>query len=197
MMKMHRKKMTLKNTAIPTTSPNCPSYITDSREKPNKLSMTDKEGKMFQKALMMSRIDDNATVAKFLITSSDELGNNLNKVDLKNGWFIHNTGANSLFLCKIIMPGRTPSIEKTLAIDDDLNTQAFYLEKHMIPLSIKKINDGRQIETIIYEIDVFSLSLQVFTSDYLLKTRIGNAINEMKHAIDELDMIEDNDALQF
>ena len=52
---------------------------------------------MFQKALMMSRIDDNATVAKFLITSSDELGNNLNKVDLKNGWFIHNTGANSLF----------------------------------------------------------------------------------------------------
>ena len=95
------------------------------------------------------------------------------------------------------MPCRTPSIERTLTIDDDLNTQAFYLEKHIIPLSIKKINDGRQIETIIYEIDLFSLSLQVFTSDYLLKTRIGNAKNEMKHAIDELDMIEDNDALQF
>ena len=75
------------------------------------------------------------------------------------------SGANSLFLCKIIITGRTPSIKKTLIIDDDLNTQAFHLEKHMIPLSIKVINDVRKIETIIYEIDLFSLPPQVITSD--------------------------------
>ena len=66
---------------------------------------------MFQKALVMSRIGDNATVVKFLITSFDELVNDLNLFYLKNGWIIH-TGADSLFLCKIIITGRTPSIEK-------------------------------------------------------------------------------------
>ena len=40
---------------------------------------------MFQKALVIIRIDDNATVVKLLITSF-EIVNNLNQVDLKNGW---------------------------------------------------------------------------------------------------------------
>ena len=65
-----------------------------------------------------------------------------------------------------------------LKIDDDLNAQAFYKEKHLIPLSVKKISDVRQIETIILEIDQFSLPLQNLTADILVQNHIENAIRK-------------------
>ena len=85
MMKKPQEKLTIKNTAIPTIIPNCLSYMTYNTERPKRLSFTNNEEEMLQKALMMSRIDDNATVVKFLVIYSDELVNNINPLDLENG----------------------------------------------------------------------------------------------------------------
>ena len=141
MINKPREKLTIKKTAIPT--------IAGKQERRDVL-----------KGPQKSRLGDHDTVVKFLVTSFDEPVNNLNLLDLKKGWVTHDTGANSIFFCKVIVSGRIPSIERALNIDDDLNTQAFYLEKHHIPLSVKKISYVRQIETIIHEIDQFSLPPQ-------------------------------------
>ena len=69
MIKKPREKLTIKKTAIPTIFPNCPSYMADNTQRTKRLSLANKEEEMFQKALRMSRLDDNDTVVKFLVTS--------------------------------------------------------------------------------------------------------------------------------
>ena len=156
---MPRERLAIQETAIPTIFPNCPSYLTDRAEKPKRLSKERKEEEMLQDALVMSRLDDNVTVVKFSVSTFDELLFKLHFLDLKSGWFIHNTGASSLILFKIVVSGDMASIERTLNIDHNLQPQAFYSEKHPIPLSVPKITDIRQIETVVNEINLFSLPL--------------------------------------
>ena len=59
--------------------------MTDTTQRPKRLSLANKEEEMFQKALRMSRLDDNDTVVKFLVTSFSQLVDHLNLLDLKNG----------------------------------------------------------------------------------------------------------------
>ena len=139
MIKKPREKLTIKKTAIPTIFFNCPSYMTDTTQRPKRLSLANKEEEMFQKALRMSQLDDNDTVVKFLVTSFSQLVDHLNLLDLKNGWATHDTRANSVFFCKIIVSSRIPSIERRLKIDDDLNTQAFYMENILFRYQLRKL----------------------------------------------------------
>ena len=64
-----RDRFTLTKSAVPIIFPNCPSYMTNTTEKPKRFSRDDKELMMFQTAINLSLVESTATTAKFLITS--------------------------------------------------------------------------------------------------------------------------------
>ena len=112
---------------------------------------------MLREAFRMSRIDDKNTVVKFQLNSFAELVTKLDLLELKNSWVTYNPGKDSLYFMNIVILANVPSIERTLTIDHDLNAQAFYREKHLIPLSTRVINDSRQIESHMSDINFYSL----------------------------------------
>ena len=128
---MPRDRMGLKNTAIPTIFPNCPSYLTDRTEKSKRVSRDDKDEIMLREAFSMSRIDDKTTVVKFQVNTFAELLTKLDLLDLNNDWVNYNPGTNSFYFLKIVLLANIPSIERTLIIDHDLNAKALYMEKHL------------------------------------------------------------------
>ena len=186
---MPRDRMGLKNTAIPTIFPNCPSYLTDRTEKSKRVSRDDKDEIMLREAFSMSRIDDKTTVVKFQVNTFAEL---LTKLDLNNDWVTYNPGTNSFYFLKIVLLANIPSIERTLIIDHDLNAKALYMEKHPIQLSTRVINDIRQIETLIDEVNCYSLPQNLNITSITMKNYVEHAISDIGCAITQLDDLGQN-----
>ena len=144
---------------------------------------------ILQEAFKMSRIADITTVAKFLVNTFTDLLIKLELFDLKNGWVTYNmSGTDSLYFLKIVILDKVPSIERTLIIDHDLNTQAFYKEKDQILLSARVIHDIRQIETLMNEINCYSPPQSSITTTITIKTHVEHAINDIDCAITQLDL---------
>ena len=140
---MPRKKLSLKQNAVPSIFPNCPSYLTDRRVKPPRLSREDKEMKSTQATYKESRIDFQETEAKFLVTCFTDIVFKLSLIDLLNGWILHKPNSDSIFMLKIHIVDNQSSIERSLIINQYLAIEALYKQKHPIQLSCSVVNDMR------------------------------------------------------
>ena len=86
-----------------------------------------------------------------------------------------------------------PSIERSLFIDENLNMKAFHSEKHRIPLSLMTINDVRQIETMLHEIDCFTVSqIPTISKNSIVEGHVHCAIKEIGSAINFVEEDESN-----
>ena len=138
-------------------------------------------------ALSSSRIaslsitDNEETVDKFLVNSYSDLLSKLNLIDLRNGWITHVSDNNPLFFIKIIILETGPFIDRSVLVDDNLYIKAFDNKNATIPISRISINDTRQVETIIYEVDTFSPVLQTNSSQ--IEYSINNHVLEYADSI--------------
>ena len=155
-MTVPRDRVALKKGAVPSIFPNCPSYLSGSNSKPKRLSKDDKERLMMETAYTQSLTDNEETVDKFLIDSFSDLLSKLHLIDLRNGWISHHSEDNSLHFLKILITDSGPIIERSVLIDHDLFIRAFGINNIPICISRISINDTRQIESSLYEVDNFS-----------------------------------------
>ena len=87
-------------------------------------------------------------------------------------------------------------IKFSFAIDSDLFIKAFHQQNCQIQLSIQKLSDIRQIETLLGEIESFSDSpqSQISKSSQLsVKSYVEMAINNLEHAIKLIEHNDDDD----
>ena len=70
------------------------------------------------------------------------------------------------------------------------------MEKHSIPISVSKIDDIREIETIIDEIELYTLQPQIPDASTLVRTHAENGINEINCAIALLNNIDDEEYIE-
>ena len=108
--------------------------------------------------------DNKETVDKFLVNSYSDLLSKLNLIDLRNGWITRVSDNNPLFFIKITILETGPFIDRSVLVDDNLYIKAFDNKNATIPISRISVNDTRQVETIIYEVDTFSPVLQTNSS---------------------------------
>ena len=151
-----RDRLSLTKTAVPTIFPNCPSYLTNTTEKTKRISRGDRELTMVQTAINLSIVDNTSTIDKFSISILNDTVVKLSWIDLSNSWVVHKPDTDTLFFLKIITLDNQPSIQCSLVIDQCLLINGFDQHKRQIHLSLNKINDIRQIETLSVEIETFS-----------------------------------------
>ena len=152
-----RDRLALKQkSAIPTIFPNCPSYITSTKEQTQRFSRDDKEKTTVQTAINLRLVVNTFTIAKFSITILNDIVCKLNCIVLSSGWVFHKPKPDT-FPPKITT---LPCIQCSLVIDKGLLTcaLAFDQQNRQIYLSINKIDDIRQIEILLIKIETFCLS---------------------------------------
>ena len=118
---------------------------------------------MFQAAYIQSLADNEETVDKFLVNSHSDLLSKLKLIDLRNGWISHISQNDPIFFMKIVISDSRPIIERSISIDDELFVKAFDYLHNPILLSRISINDTRQIESLLNEVDKYS---PIFEPDY-------------------------------
>ena len=193
-----RERVALKKDAVPTIFHNCPSYLSDWNSRPKRLSKDDKEQLMIQAAYSQSLTANEETVDKFLVNSYSDLLSKINLIDLRNGWISHISENNPLFFMKIVISESGPIIERSVSVDNDLFIKAFDNKNLSILLSRISIDDTRQIESLLDEVDKFSPIIETVSSstELSINNLINIAIRQLESAIgllegDSLDL--DND----
>ena len=169
---------------MPSIFPNCPSYLSEWNSKPKRLSLDDKERLLIESAYSKSITDNEETVDKFLVNSYYDLLSKINLIDLRNGWITHVSDNNPLFFIKIIILETGPFIDRSVLVNNDLYIQAFDNKNFTIPISRISINDTRQVETILDEVDTFSPVLQTTSSqaECSINNHVKLAIQELESA---------------
>ena len=81
MIETERKKVGLKKGAVPSISPNCPSYLTDTPVSYQILSLNDKEERRIQEAYQKSLAEFKETEAKFTISTLNCINSKLHLVE--------------------------------------------------------------------------------------------------------------------
>ena len=182
-------RVTLKKTAAPSIFPNCPSYLSDWNFKAKRLSLDDKERLLIESAYSKSIADNEQTVDKFLINPYSDLLSKLHLIDLRNGWVTHVSNDNPLILIKIAILETGPIIDRSVLVNDDLYIQAFDNKNVTIPISRISINDTRQVETILDEVEKFSPLIQPNSSrsECSINTHVNLAISELESAITDVE----------
>ena len=186
---LSRERIALKKTAVPSIFPNCPSYLSEFNSKPKRLCLDDKERLLMESAYSKSITDNEETVDKFLVNSYSDLLSKLNLIDLPNGWITNVSNNTPLFFIKIVILETGPFIDRSVLVNDDLYIKAFDNKNVTIPISRIFINDTRQVETILDEVDTFSLLLQTINSqtECSINNHIKLAIHELESAINLVD----------
>ena len=147
----------------------------------------------FQTAINLSIVDNTSTKYKFSIGIHNDIVDKLICIDLSNSWVIHKPDTDTLFFLKIITLDYQPSIQCSLVMDQCLLINGFDPHKRQLHLSLNKINDIRQIETILVEIETFSVNIPISKPNQRqpsVKQHVENAIIELQSAIE---LIEHND----
>ena len=142
-----------------------------------------------ESAYSKSITDNEETVDKFLVNSYSDLLSKLNLIDLPNGWITNVSNNTHLFFIKIVILETGPFIDRSVLVNDDLYIKAFDNKNVTIPISRIFINDTRQVETILDEVDTFSLLLQTINSqtECSINNHIKLAIHELESAINLVD----------
>ena len=108
-------------------------------------------------------------------------------IDLSNGWTRHIPDFNSIIFIKILIKDQ---IEASLIIRSDLYLTAFCQQIYQIDLSMNQVNDIRQIETLLLEIDCLPRTKITRNSEMpqpTVTTCLENAISNLEHVIKLLD----------
>ena len=183
-----RDRLSLTKTAVPTIFPNCPSYLTNTTEKTKRISRDDRELRIVQTAINQSIVDNTSTIDKFSISILNDIVDKLSCIDLSNSsWVVHKPDNDTLFFLKIITLDNQPSIQCSLVIDQCLLINGFDQHRRQIHLSLNKIKDIRQIETLFVEIETFSVNSANSKPNQRqpsVKKQVENAITELQSAIE-------------
>ena len=111
-------------------------------------------------------------------------------IDLSNGWTSHIPDFNSIIFLKIVVKDSQPHIETSLTIKSVLYITAFHQQKYQIDLSMNKVSDIRQIETLLLEIDGLprtKITQNSETPQPTVTTCLENAIINLEQVIKLLD----------
>ena len=141
---------------------------------------------MVQTGINLSILKDKSTTARFSITILNDIIDKLSCINLSNGWLVHNPDTDTLFFLKINMLNNQPRIQCSLVIDKGLLLNAFDQHKCQIYLSLHIIDDIRQIEALLVEIETFCRSPCYTNSKSIqcsVKQHVENAILELENAI--------------
>ena len=140
---------------------------------------------MMETAYTQSLADNEESVDKFLIDSFSDLLSKLHLIDLRNGWISHHSEDNYLHFLKILITDSGPIIERSVLIDHDLFIKAFGINNIPICISRISINDTRQIESSLYEVDNFSTPThsEHTSTEHSINNYVKLAINELENAI--------------
>ena len=168
---MPRKYLKLKEGAVPSILPGCPSYYsTQTTNKRSRLSIEYKDEELFSQALhlsLKSNIDENE---RFILNSFQDLQDKLPNIcisNVKSYWY---PNPNSLIFMRPRLDNKI-LVNIYLTVEIDLSVRA-YRNGQVFPLSRIFVSDTRHLETLLDEIAVFSdsseTSLACTSNDLIL-----------------------------
>ena len=187
--KVKRDILKLHQAAIPQFLPGCPSYLSTHSLKPTRLDSSVKDRHLLEVALKLSMEQQQLDNEKFKVSSFSDLQFKLNSLVVPKHWLLWTSEASTLHL---IRPTSTshingaPSIQCSLTIDESLYTKGFY-DSNRISLSIKQIQDIRDIEILCGEISLYRVDNPLQEdSNPLYKQYLVSATKQLHLDVDEL-----------
>ena len=148
-----KRRPILHENACPCFLPNCPSYLSSQQvsTKPKRLDLGEKDFCHFSTALHQSQKEFDLEQAIFGVKSFSDVRTKLIHYELPFDWLVWSPNANTINFILPSTSGNTISIKSYISVDESLATLVFY-QGSQIPLSISKINDIRQLSTLITEV---------------------------------------------
>ena len=120
--------------------------------------------------------------ATFGVKSISDVRAKLIHYELPLDWLVWSPNPNTINFILLSTSGNTNSIHSYISVDKSLTTQGFY-QGSQISLSISKINDIRQLSTLITEVSEYTCS--AFENDIL------RAVTHLKTAVSCLKEVEE------
>ena len=175
-----RERPTYRLNSVPVIFQGCPSYFTSTSATCKRYSRESKEEAHFAKSLKYSLIEEKHEKFLYSLDSFEDLRQKLSTLKLKQDWVIWYS-SNTLHILRLQSSDQFVRVESTLAIHSDLTVSANSFEQQ-VPLPLDKINDLRQIETLIDYIINFQPDSDIFQSDSVL-VNIKEASQKLSSAV--------------
>lgn len=185
-----RDKLKLKEGAIPSLLPGCPSYYSStSTRKRTRLSYESKEKEMLNQTIQLSLKSESEAKHKFIIRNLQDLKAKLNYIVLPDNWLVwHTVNSSTRFILPRLVE-KTISVDLYLEINSFLSVSAWF-DGQSIPTSLNSINDIRQIESLLHQISSKSVSDDPHTKSHSF--HIPRAKQHIEKVIDSAS-IEDSE----
>ena len=158
-----RERPTYRLNAVPVIFQGCRSSTSATCKR---YSRESKEEAHFAKSLKYSLIEEKHEKLLYFLDSFEDLRQKLSTLKLKQDWVIWYS-SNILHILRLQSFDQFVRVESTLAVKSDLTVSANSFEQQ-VPLPLDKINDLRQIETLIDYIINFQPDSDIFQSDSVL-----------------------------
>ena len=170
--------------AVPIFLPNCPHHLSSSSDTIHlRFDRSLREQQLVDTAIDVSLIQYNKDKKLFQITTLQDLVYKTKHLDLPNNWLVWSCEDNSFnFIKPSITNNSSISIRCSLTITDLLQTIGFY-EGVRISLSLTKINDIRQLNDLLEEVEHHSIPVN---SPETFQHHIREATESVHKAIDLL-----------
>ena len=180
-----KRRPILRENACPCFLPNCPSYLSSQQvsTKPKRLNLGEKDFSHFSTALHQSHKEFDLEQATFGVKSISDVRTKLIHYELPFDWLVWSPNPTTINFILPSTSGNTISIKSYISVDESLTTLGFY-QGSQIPLSISKINDIRQLSTLITEVSEYKCS--ALENDIL---RAVNCLNTVASSLKEIEEI--------
>ena len=151
--------------------------------KPKRLNQGEKDFSHFSTALHQCHKEFDLEQATFGVKSISDVRTKLIHYELPFDWLVWSPNPTTINFILPSTSGNTISIKSYISVDESLTTLGFY-QGSQIPLSISKINDIRQLSTLITEVSEYKCS--ALENDIL---RAVNCLNTVASSLKEIEEI--------
>ena len=158
---MPRKYLKLKEGAVPSILPGCPTYYsTQTTNKRSRLSIESKREELFSQALHLSLKSNIDESERFILRSFQDLQAKLPLISISNVWSYWYPNPNSLIFMRPRLDNNKILVNIYLTVEIDLSIRA-YRNGEVFQLSLISVSDTCQLESLLDEIAVLSDSSEM------------------------------------